>query len=425
MARATRRLSARKVETIAKPGYHADGDGLYLVVDASGARRWAFIYHYAGKRREMGLGRMGLKEARETAEEVRRQIRKGIDPIGARREVRAATTGIPTFGAIAAEVIADAKARSTNDKVRYQWEFLLGPRYCSPILQKRINEITTLDVEQVLRPVWRSKPETGRKLLVRLRRVFDYARVHLRDRHGIAMPSNPAAWQDLRDRGFERISKLSRGRQAALDYQQAPGFLAALRQRQGIAARALEVTLLTGLRTGEVIGARWAEIDLERKTWVIPPERLKDRKTRTEPHRVPLSPPVVAILKTLPRLGEFVFAGLKPGKSLSNMAMLSLLKDMNRDESGEPRWVDPKSNRWITPHGLRATFRTWGEDVGFPRDLLEESLGHQVGTAVERAYRRTDGFDRRRTIMQAWANFCSGKRVGTVALPSFSVKIAR
>jgi integrase len=425
MARPTRRLSARKVETIAKPGYHADGEGLYLVVDSSGARRWAFIYHYAGKRREMGLGRMGLKEARETAEDVRRQIRKGVDPGGARREARAATTGIPTFGTIAAEVIADAQARSTNDKVRYQWELLLGPHYCGRILQKRINEITTLDVEQVLRPVWRTKPETGRKLHVRLRRVFDYARVHLRDRHGIAMPNNPAAWQDLRDRGFERISKLSRGRQAALDYQQAPRFLAALRQRQGIAARALEVTLLTGLRTGEVIGARWTEIDLERKTWVIPPERLKDRKTRTEPHRVPLSPQVVAILKALPRLGEFVFAGLRPGKPLSNMAMLSLLKDMNRDESGKARWIDPKSDRPITPHGLRATFRTWGEDVGFPRDLLEESLGHQVGTAVERAYRRTDGFDRRRTIMQAWANFCSGKRVGRVALPSFSLKIVR
>jgi hypothetical protein len=199
MARATRRLSARKVETIARPGYHADGDGLYLVVDASGARRWAYIYHSAGKRREMGLGRMGLKEARETAEEVRRQIRKGIDPIIARRQARAATNGIPTFEAIAAEVITDAQARSTNDKVRYQWDLLLGPRYCGPILQKRINEITTLDIEQVLRPVWRSKPETGRKLLVRLRRVFDYARVHMRDRHGIAMPGNPAAWQDLRD----------------------------------------------------------------------------------------------------------------------------------------------------------------------------------------------------------------------------------
>ena len=216
MTRATRRLSARKVETILKAGYHADGEGLYLVVDQSGARRWAFIYHTKGKRREMGLGRMGLKEARETADEVRRQIRKGIDPITARRHDRSNTASIPTFEAIAAEVIADAQERSTNDKVRYQWELLLGPRYCNSLLQKPINQITTLDIEQVLRPVWRSKPETSRKLLVRLRRVFDYARVHLRDRHGIVMPSNPAAWQDLRDRGFERITKLTRGRQAAL-----------------------------------------------------------------------------------------------------------------------------------------------------------------------------------------------------------------
>ena len=425
MVRATKRLSARKAETIVKPGYHADGEGLYLVVDLSGARRWAFIYHSRGKRREMGLGRMGLKEARETAEEVRRQIRQGIDPITTRRHARATTAAIPTFEAIAAEVIADAKTRSTNDKVRYQWELLLGPRYCDLILQKPINEITTLDIERVLRPVWRSKPETGRKLLVRLRRVFDYARVHLRDRHGIIVPNNPAAWEDLRDRGFERISKLTRGRQAALDYQKAPEFLTALRQRQGIAARALEVTLLTGLRTGEVIGAKWTEIDLEAKTWVIPPERLKDRRTRTEPHRVPLSPMVVAILKTLPRLGEFVFPGQRPGKPLSNMAMLSVLKDMNRDESGKPLWVDPKSSRLITPHGLRATFRTWGEDAGFPRDLLEESLGHQVGTAVERAYRRTDSFDRRRAIMQAWANFCSGKRVRKAGLPTIKLKAAR
>jgi integrase len=177
-------------------------------------------------------------------------------------------------------------------------------------------------------------------------------------------------------------------------------------------ARSLEVTLLTGLRTGEVIGARWTEIDLKRKIWVIPPERLKDRNTRTEPHRVPLSPKAVAILKALPRLGEYVFPGLRPGKPLSNMAMLGVLKGINQNESGEPRWVDPKSGRPITPHGLRATFRTWGEDTGFPRDLLEESLGHQIGTAVERAYRRTDSFDRRRAIMETWANFCCGKPVG-------------
>jgi integrase len=183
-------------------------------------------------------------------------------------------------------------------------------------------------------------------------------------------------------------------------------FLRAVRTRQGTAARALEVTLLTGLRTGEVIGAKWAEIDLARQIWVIPPERLKDRRTRTEPHRVPLSRQVVEILTGLPRLGEHVFAGLKPGKGLSTMAMLSALKYLNRLASGQTTWVDPKSGRPITPHGLRATFRTWGEDAGFARELLEEALGHQIGTAVERAYRRTDSFERRRAVMQAWADFC-------------------
>src|SRR6185369_14593212 len=126
--------------------------------------------------------------------------------------------------------------------------------------------------------------------------------------------------------------------------------------------------------------------------WTIPPERLKDRRTRTEPHRVPLSRQVTDVLAALPRSGSYVFPGQKSGRPLSNMAMISVLKELNRTEAGEPRWVDPKSGRPITPHGLRATFRTWGEEVDFPRDLLEESLGHQIGTAVERAYRRTDSF---------------------------------
>ena len=222
------------------------------------------------------------------------------------------------------------------------------------------------------------------------------------------MSGNPAAWQDLRDRGFERITKLQRGRQAAVDYEQAPQLLEVLRAKMGAAARALEVTLLTGLRTGEVIGAKWTELDLDCAIWVIAPERLKDRRTRTEPHRVPLSRQVIELLDRLPRGEENVFLGFKSGKPLSNMAMLSVLKDINRDASGQPIWVDPKSGRQITPHGFRATFRTWGEDVGFARELLEESLGHQIGTAVERAYRRTDSFERRRGVMQAWADFCCG-----------------
>src|SRR5215203_4367478 len=178
-----------------------------------------------GKRREMGLGRMGLKEARNTVEELRRQIRAGLDPIEARRAAGDNKAAVPTFESISREVIAEAQLKSTNEKVRYQWELLLGPRYCTPILHKPVNAITTLDIETVLRPVWRKKPETGRKLLMRLRRVFDYARVHLRHAHGIIIQHNPAAWQDLRDRGFERSTKLSRGRQAALDYERATEFL--------------------------------------------------------------------------------------------------------------------------------------------------------------------------------------------------------
>src|ERR1700761_5640733 len=138
MTRAIRKLSARKAAAAVDPGYYSDGDGLYLVVDKSGARRWAFIYHSRGKRREMGLGRMGLKEARESADDIRRQIRKGMDPIAARQTLRATTSTIPTFEVVAAEVIADARKRSTNDKVRYQWELLLGPRYCGSILDKPI-----------------------------------------------------------------------------------------------------------------------------------------------------------------------------------------------------------------------------------------------------------------------------------------------
>src|SRR5258705_1671700 len=297
MARATKRLTTRSVETIAKPGYYGEGDGLYLVVGRSGARRWSFIYHTQGKRREMGLGRMPLKEARAAADDARRQLRAGADPIPARRNARNNAHGVPTFEMLAKEVIAEAQAKSTNDKVRYQWDLLLGPRYCGDILAKPVHEITTLDVEHILRPVWRTKPETARKLLTRLRRVFDYGRVHLRDRHGIIVPHNPAAWGDLRDRGFEKITKLTRGRQAALDYQKAPEFLAAVQSRQGFGSRALEVTLLTGLRTGEVIGAKWIEIDLERLAWTVPLERLKDRRTRAEPHRIPLSRQVVELLQ--------------------------------------------------------------------------------------------------------------------------------
>src|SRR4051812_3780577 len=158
MARAAKQLSARTVETITKPGYHADGDGLYLVVDRSGARRWAFIFHAQGKRREMGLGRLGLKEARDRADDVRRQIRAGTDPIASRRTARDTRAAIPIFESISREVIAEAQAKSTNDKVRYQWELLLGPRYCGPILQKPITKSRPLTLSGSFDPCGAPSP---------------------------------------------------------------------------------------------------------------------------------------------------------------------------------------------------------------------------------------------------------------------------
>jgi integrase len=160
-----------------------------------------------------------------------------------------------------------------------------------------------------------------------------------------------------------------------LDYHEAPAFLEALQKRQGIAARALEVTLLTGLRTGEVIGAKWTEIDLDRQIWAIPIERLKDRRTRSELHRVPLSPDVIDVLNGISGLSDFVFPGQRTGKPLSNMAMLGVLKDMNQSEFGKPIWVDHRSGRPITPHGLRATFRTWGKMQDLPGSYSKKHLG--------------------------------------------------
>jgi integrase len=167
-----------------------------------------------------------------------------------------------------------------------------------------------------------------------------------------------------------------------------------------------------GLERGDAAQAGlagWNEIDFIYGMSTIPPGRTENARRAL---RVPLSRELIRLLENLPRLGEYIFPNSKAGKALSNMAMLTLLKKMNRQADGKPRWVDPKSGRPITPHGLRATFRAWGEDAGFSRDLLEESLGHQIGNAVERAYRRTDSFDRRREVMQAWANFCCDERIG-------------
>jgi integrase len=385
-----------------------DGDGLMLVVRPSGKKSWLLRYQMNGVRRDMGLGsypEIGLKEARQRTADARSMIEKGSDPIDGRQAAQTAAKPIPTFGEIAALVIADAQAKTTNDKVKYQWERHLGPAYSGPLLARPVHEITTGEVAAVLAPIWRSKPEVARKAYPAIRRVFDRARVILRDDHGITMNRSPADWSDLKAYGFEAPRQLSRGRHPSLPYTQLPDFIADLRARDAVSAKALEFLILTNVRTDAVLKARWDQFDLEAAVWTIPLSNLKDREHRSEPFRVPLSPRAVEIAREMEkaRHSDFVFLSMGGARPLSNMAMLTLLKRMN---SGASKWLD-KDGRAITAHGFRATFRTWAEEVAtFPHAVIEQAMGHQVGGKVERAYRRTDLLEKRRELMDTWANFC-------------------
>jgi integrase len=386
-----------------------DGDGLMLVVRPSGKKSWLLRYQMNGVRRDMGLGsypEIGLKEARQRTADARRMIEAGKDPIDGRQAAQTAAKPLPTFGEIAALVISDAQARTTNEKVKYQWERHLGPTYSVPLLDRPVHEITTGEVAAVLAPIWRSKPEVARKAYPAIRRVFDRARVILRDDHGITLNRNPAEWSDLKAYGFETPRQLSRGRHPSLPYTQLPDFIADLRARDAVSAKALEFLILTNVRTDAVLKARWDQFELEAAVWTLPLSSLKDREHRTEPFRVPLSPRAVEIVREMGkgRRSDFVFPSFGAGP-LSNMAMLTLLKRMNL---GARKWAD-KDGRSITAHGFRASFRTWAEEVAtIPHAVVEQAMGHQVGGKVERAYRRTDLLEKRRELMDARARHCEG-----------------
>ena len=350
-----------------------------------------------------------LKFPSRYARELRRlaPARETSDPIEARKAAEQAQKPIPTFGDIAALVIADAQAKSTNKKVKYQWARHLGEAYSGPLLSRPVNEITTRDVEAVLRPIWLTKPEVARKVYPAIRKVFDRARVILRDEHGMEIARNPAEWSDLKALGFEAPRQLSRGRQPSLAYTQIADFICALRLREAVAARALEFLILTGVRTDAVLKASRDQIDLDQAVWTVPLSNLKDRAHRSEGFRVPLCTRAVEIVREMEaaRLGPFMFPGQQAGKPLSNMAMLILLRRMN--SSRVDKWLDPATGKPITAHGFRATLKTWAEEASsFPHAVVETALGHTVGNAVERAYRRTDLLEQRRGLMEAWSRHC-------------------
>lgn len=337
-----------------------------------------------GRRREMGLGSfptITLAKARALAEKHRATIAEGRDPLAEKRR-----ESVPTFAVAAELFVSSMEAGWKNPKHRQQWRNTLAT-YGAPIAAKPISDIETEDVLGVLTPIWREKPETASRVRGRMERVLDYAKAR-----GWRDGPNPALWRGHLSAVLPARAKLGRTHHGAMPYVEVPAFLAALRSRASIARQALEFTILTAARTGEVIAARWDEFDLEGALWTIPRQRMKAGRE----HRVPLSPAALEIIKRRAelRVSDHVFPGAKPERPLSNMAMETVLRRMNLKEAGH------------TVHGFRSSFRDWaGEETSFPREVAEAALAHAIGDATERAYRRGDALAKRRDLMQAWAGY--------------------
>lgn len=383
-------LTERKVETMKEPGRYADGNGLYLVVRPGSSRQWVFLYRRDGKLNEMGLGSpakgVTLAMARDLRDEARALMVRGVDPLEARRQAEQSTDGIPTFGAYALALVDRIESGFSNAKHRQQWKNTLQT-YCGPIWAKRIDEVNTAGVLACLMPIWQAKPETASRVRGRIERVLNAAKAE-RLRTG----ENPAAWRGHLDATLPKPGKLTRGHHAALPYADMPAFMADLRARPALAALALELAVLTATRTSEVLNAKWTEFDLDAGLWTIPAERMKARRE----HRVALSKRALAIVKELSaaRSSEFVFPGQKPGKPLSNMAMLMLLERMGRRGA-------------ITAHGFRSAFSDWASEVSpFSSELREMALAHTISNKAEAAYRRGDALEKRRAMMEDWAQWC-------------------
>jgi len=384
-------LTARKVQT-AKAGKYSDGGNLYLIVSPTGSRKWVLRFTWRGKAKEMGLGSattVDLAEARERAVEARRKVAKGINPI----EDRKRDNGNPSFGEVADSVRESLSAGFRNEKHKAQWKTTLAT-YAASLRDKPVDTITTDDVLAVLKPIWTTKSETASRVRGRIEKILDAAKAK-GCRHG----ENPARWRGHLDHLLSKKSKLTRAHHAAMPYQEVATFVGRLRESDSVGALALEFCILTAARSGEVLCARWSEIDLDKKIWTLPRDRMKAGRE----HRVPLSERAVAILRQLAeiRTGDFVFPGQRKGRPLSNMAMEMMLRRMKADS--------------IKVHDFRSSFRDWaGNETSYPRDLIETALAHVIGDKAEQAYRRSDALEKRRKLMETWANYCEPGSRGNI-----------
>jgi integrase len=396
MARETNKLSPMRVAALIKarkPGLYGDGAGLGLRVGYNGASSWVLRYMRQGKAHEMGLGpthTFGLAEARERARRFRQELHEGIDPLARRASVKAGSRPVVTFGQVA-EMYMTSHAPSWRSEVhRQQWRQTLTDYVLPNLGSKNVSEIETDAVLEVVEPLWHVKPETASRVRGRIESIFDYAAAR-----GWRRGDNPARWRGHLDNLLPAPGKVRAVvHHAALDWRKIGDFMRALRQRQGIAARAVEFCVLTATRSSEARGARWDELDLSNRTWCISGTRTKTAKE----HRVPLSDAATNVLDQMKCLqtlaGDLIFPGAKAGE-LSDVALSKMAK-----------LCAPGAN--ITLHGMRSAFRDWaGESTSYPREVIEMALAHRLGDKAEQAYARGDLFQKRRRLMDDWGHFCS------------------
>lgn len=379
------KLTAKKVDHLAEPGFYGDGEGLYIKVGSGGAKSWILRTVVHGRRRDLGLGSASftsLAEARAKAREFRKIAREGGDPDTIRKRE------ILTFSEAAARVHAQLQPTWRNRKHAETW-LATVERYANPAIGKRpIHSIGTADVLAVLAPIWTKKHETASRLKQRLSTIFDWAKGAGHFPH-----ENPVNGVKKALPAFKQRAK----HMAALAWHDLPEFMGELASRDGVSARTLEFLIFTASRSGEARGALWSEIDLSAKVWLVPGNRMK----RGLSHRVPLSNAAIAVLERMKGLdAEFVFPSTRLGpdgktREQSVMVFKALLNRMGREG--------------FTVHGFRSTFRDWcSEYAKVPREVAEAALSHATGDAVERAYARSDLFERRQNLMQSWAQFASG-----------------